>query len=136
MEETNIYPKVTKDFNLLLVIVLNLAIINSLIKIFQTVVSVIMNVHEWTDFEVLHALIAGLIHCVLLGYFLWKKDKIGYYIVMAYQIINGLILSFATGEFIINLSVSLFFIVLINLLLLLRKKASRDLRQFLKDNKL
>ena len=49
MEETNIYPKVTKDFNLLLVIVLNLAIINSLVKIFQTVVSVIMNVHEWTD---------------------------------------------------------------------------------------
>lgn len=34
MEETNIYPKVTKDFNLLLVIVLNLAIINSLVKIF------------------------------------------------------------------------------------------------------
>lgn len=81
-----------------------------------------MNVHEWTDFEVLYALIAGLMHSVLLGYFLWKKDKIGYYIVMAYQIINGLILSFATGEFIINLSVSLFFIVLINLLLLLRKK--------------
>lgn len=81
-----------------------------------------MNVHEWADFGVFHTLIAGLIHCVLLGYFLWKKDKIGYYIVMAYQIVNGLILSFATGEFIINL------------LLLLRKNGKSGFKTIFERN--